>query len=134
MLNQDRVKQLYKVALYEQNDEKQYSQVGKYYRSDYIGKEVIKSIFTGTIAYVFLAALWVLANWDAVLVSVNNLEIVNTVMMMAVIYVGYMIVYLFASYIVYAFRYVRGRKELDKYCEDLKVLNQMYEREEKLKM
>lgn len=134
MLNQDRIKQLYKVAVYEQNEEKRYSRIGKYYRSDYIGKEVIKSIFTGTIAYVFLAALWVLANWEEVLVSINNLEIVNTVITMCVIYLGYMIVYLFSSYIVYAFRYIAGRKALDKYMQDLKELNQMYEREEKLKM
>lgn len=134
MLNQERVKQLYKVAVYEQNEESRYSQIGKYYRSDYIGKEVIKSIFTGTLAYGFLAALWVLANWEEVLISINNLEIVNTVITMCVIYLGFMIIYLFASYIVYAFRYVAGRKALDKYMEDLKKLNQMYEREEKLKL
>jgi len=134
MLNQERVKQLYKVAVYEQNEETRYSQIGKYYRSDYIGKEVIKSIFTGTLAYGFLAALWVLANWEEVLISINNLEIVNTVITMCVIYLGFMIIYLFASYIVYAFRYVAGRKALDKYMEDLKKLNQMYEREEKLKL
>lgn len=134
MLNQDRIKQLYKLAVYEQNEEKRYRQIGKYYRSDYIGKEIIKSIFTGTIAYVFLAALWMMANWEEVLISINNLEIVNTIITMCVIYLAYMIVYLFASYIVYAFRYIAGRKSLDKYIQDLKTLNQMYEREEKLKL
>ena len=73
-------------------------------------------------------------NWEEVLISINNLEIVNTVITMCVVYLGFMVVYLFASYIVYAFRYVAGRKALDKYMEDLKKLNQMYEREEKLKL
>lgn len=134
MLNQDRVKQLYKIAKYEQTEEKEYRQIGKYYKSDYIGKEVIKSIFTGTFAYVFLVALWVLENWELVLTQINSLEIVNTVVMILLIYAGFMIIYLLASYLIYAFRYAKGRKALDGYCEDLKKLNQMYEREEKLKM
>ena len=81
-----------------------------------------------------MAVLWVMANVDAVLESVNNLSIVYTVFMMLIIYVGFLITYLVVTYIVYAVRYKKGKKILEEYKEHLKALNQMYEREEKLKL
>ena len=134
MVNVDRVKHQSQIAFYEQTKEKRNRAIGQYYRSDFIGKEVIKSIFTGTIAYGVLAALWVMANMDAVLQSVNDLTIIHTVFVMILVYIGFIIIYLFVTYLVYALRYVRGKKELEGYKEHLKALNQMYEREEKLKL
>lgn len=134
MVNLERVKHQCQIAFYEQKEEKQNRGIGQYYRSDFIGKEIIKSIFTGTIAYGVMAVLWVMANMEAVLDSVNDLSIVYTVLVMILIYVGFIIVYLFATYILYALRYIKGKKKLEQYKEHLKALNQMYEREEKLKL
>lgn len=133
MVNQERVKQLYKIALYEQTEEKEHRQAGQYYRSDYIGKEVLKSIISGSIAYVIMVLLWAISNWDLVLYQINTLEIIDTLIMMIVIYVGFMMIYLFATVVVYYFRYKHSKKRLDAYVEDLKVAHSMFEREEKLK-
>lgn len=134
MVNLERVKHQCQIAFYEQKEEKKNRGIGQYYRSDFIGKEIIKSIFTGAIAYVVLAALWAMANWDAVLDSVNDLTIVNTIFLMLLVFVGFIAVYLLITYVVYVVRYVQGKKKLDAYKEHLKALNQMYEREEKLKL
>lgn len=134
MVNLERVKHQCQIAFYEQKEEKKNHAIGRYYRSDFIGKEVIKSIFTGAIAYAVLAALWVMSNWDMVLKSVNDLTIVNTVFLMLLIFVGFLAVYLLVTYVIYAVRYVQGRKKMDSYKEHLKALHQMYEREEKLKL
>ena len=113
MVNLERVKHQCQIAFYEQKEEKKNRAIGRYYRSDFIGKEVIKSIFTGTIAYAVLAALWVMSNWDMVLKSVNDLTIVNTVFLMLLIFVGFLAVYLLVTYVIYAVRYVQGRKKMD---------------------
>lgn len=134
MINEERVKQLYKIALYDQNDEKQNRQVGQYYRSDYVGKEMIKSIFTGTFAFGCFAVLWLLSSWEDVLESINNLEIVDTAIEMIVIYVIFMAIYLGATYLVYQIRYSAGRKKMKEYTSNLKTAQKMYEREEKLKL
>ena len=133
MVNEDRVKKLFKIAIYEQAEEKEHRQVGQYYRSDYIGKEVVKSFFTGSFAYLIMAALWMISNWDLVLHQINTLEIIDTVVAMVVIYVLFMLVYLFATALVYYFRYKQSKKKLDAYMHDLKVAYSMFEREEKLK-
>lgn len=134
MVNMERIKHQSQIAFYEQKEEKKNRGIGQYYRSDFIGKEIIRSIFTGTIAYVVMAALWVMGNIDAILDSVNDLSIVQTVFVMILIYIGFIVVYLFVTYIVYAFRYTKGKKKMDDYKGHLKALNQMYEREEKLKL
>lgn len=134
MINEERVKQLYKIALYDQNDEKQNRQVGQYYRSDYVGKEMIKSIFTGTFAFGCIAILWLLSSWEDVLESINNLEIVDTAIEMIIIYVVFMVIYLAATYLVYNIRYSAGRKKMKEYTSNLKTAQKMYEREEKLKL
>ena len=134
MVNQDRVKQLYKIAIYEQTEEKEHRQAGQYYRSDYVGKELIKSFFTGTIAYGIMLMLWMIANWALVLHQINTLEIVNTVVGMIVIYLGFMFIYLVATYLVYYYRYKNSAQKVDAYVKDLKAAQSMFEREEKLKV
>lgn len=132
MVNIERVKHECQIAFYEQKEEKQNRGVGRYYRSDFIGKEIIKSIFTGTFAYVGMVVLWGIVNLDALLDSLNDLSIVNTVLAIGLVYVGYLLVYLFLTYLVYAYRYQKGRKKMNVYKEHLKALKRMYEREEKL--
>lgn len=134
MINEERVKRLYKIALYEQKEEKQNRQIGQYYKSDYIGKELIKSIISGTFAFGCLALLWLLGSWEDVLDSINNLEIVGTAFRMIVVYLVFMVFYLGVTYAVYRYRYDAGKKKLKEYMKNLKIAQKMYEREEKLKM
>ena len=133
MVNEDRVKQLYKIAIYEQNEEKEHREAGLYFRSDYIGKEVVKSFFSGSIAYLIMTSLWVISNWSLVLYQINTLEIVNTIVPMLVIYVIFMMVYLFVTALLYYFRYKESKQKLDEYIENLTAVQTMFEREEKLK-
>ena len=133
MVNEERVKQLYKIAVYEQREEKKNHQTGLYYRSDYIGKEVIKSFFTGSIAYVIMVVLWVMSNLDLVMHQINTLEIIDTVLNAIILYVLFIVAYLFVTALVYYFRYKECKKKLDSYVGELKVAHNMFEREEKLK-
>lgn len=133
MINEDRVKRIYKIALYEQKEEKENRQVKQYYQSDYMGKEIIKSFFTGSIAYVVIVVLWVMGNWSEILRQINNLEIIDTIKNILILYAVFLIVYLLGTGIVYAVRYKRCKEKSDIYVKQLKRLYQMYEREEKLR-
>lgn len=134
MINQERVKQLYKIALYEQKEEKKYEVTGRFYKSDFIGKEVIKSIFSGTIAYGLMVVMWVIVNLEELAQMLVNFEILEVALKLGLLYVGFLVIYLFATILVYNIRYNKGRKKLEEYMQHLKVVNKMYERDEKLKM
>jgi len=45
MINEDRVKELYQMAVFDEYKEKKYRQMGEYYMWDYVGKELVKSFF-----------------------------------------------------------------------------------------
>ena len=133
MVNEERIKQLFKIAVYEQTEEKEHREAGQFYRSDYIGKEVVKSFFTGSIAYALMAALWAISNWDMVMHQINTLEIIDTFVAMVVIYIIFLAGYIFVTALVYYNRYKRSKKKLDGYIQNLKTAHIMFEREEKLK-
>ena len=47
MLNEEKIKIMNKLAMYEQGEGKKYLPVSRYYRSDYIGLAMIKNFFLG---------------------------------------------------------------------------------------
>ena len=51
MLNEEKVKMMNRLAMYEQGEGKKYLPVSKYYRTDYIGLALIKNFFLVTIGY-----------------------------------------------------------------------------------
>ena len=134
MVNEDRVKNLYKIAKYEREESQKNRQMGQYYKSDYVGKEIVKSIFYGTIAYLLMVLLWALSNLESFLNSMNNLGIVADVVFIVIVYVVFMLVYLIITYVVFRMRYQAGRKRLKSYTKVLKTVKKMYDREEKLKL
>lgn len=133
MVNEERVKNLYKIAMYEKQEEKYQRQTGLYYKSDYVGKELIKSFFTGTLAYGLMVILWIISSIEEFLESVNNLEVVQNIVLVVFVYIGFMALYLFTTYLIYVSRYKSGKPKLKEYIGLLKTINKMYEREEKLK-
>ena len=51
MLNNQKIKKMHKLALYESGEGKRHLAISNYYRSDYIGLALIKNFFLTTIAY-----------------------------------------------------------------------------------
>jgi hypothetical protein len=134
MVNEERVKNLYKIALYERDEKKYERQTGHYYKKDYISKEMIKSFFVGTLAYILMVLLWIISTLDEFLRSVNNLEFIKDTIIIVFLYIAFMALYLIATYFIAATRYKEGKVRLKEYLKALKVTKKMYEREEKLKI
>lgn len=133
MVNEDKVKQLCKIAIYEKNEEKLHRQAGQYYRIDYVVKEVFKSLLTGILAYGIMMVLWVMSNWDMVMHQINTLEIVDTLIVMLIGFVLFLLIYLIATVVIYSYRYKNSINKVEGYVEEVKVAHSMFEREEKLK-
>ena len=51
MLNEERIRLMTKMASYEANEGKKNVSIGSYFRGDYIGLQVIKSVISGTIGF-----------------------------------------------------------------------------------
>ena len=131
MINEQKVKQLYKVALYEQKEERMHRQIGRYYRKDYITKEILKSIFTGTMAYLFMSMLWIASRWQQLIEQMNQMDLKGLITPAVVAYIGFMALYMGATYLIYRGKYEEIQKLVEKYEDELQTLHGMYEEEKK---
>ena len=133
MINEDIVKELFYVARYDSEEDRFQKQMSSYYGWDFIWKEVLKSFFTGTLAFTGLTVLAVFTNAKQLLADINKIDFQSAGVMLGLIYIAFMLAYIMITIIVYAVRYKTGRKKARQYMEHLKRVGKMYEREEKLK-
>ncbi|MCR5467327.1 MAG: hypothetical protein K6F37_00060 [Lachnospiraceae bacterium] len=127
MINEDKIKTMTKLAAFDESDAKKYSQIIEYYRSDYIGKEMLKSTLMGTIAYVFCVALWFFSNADDFLKNINNLDYMSLGMDLLKKYLLFLLAYLFITYVVYAVRYSYGQKKVKNYHKNIHNILKSYD-------
>lgn len=127
MVNEEKVRMMTKVAIYEEGRGKQALPVGEYYRSDYISKQMIKSFFLGTIAFGICVLLWVFQGFDRLLAEFASLDIVRLITVIGLMYGVFMVVYLMITYVVSHIIYKRSVRSLKVYDKALKRLENMYE-------
>lgn len=133
MINEERVREMYQMAVFDEYKEKKCRQMGQYYKWDYVAKEMLKSFFSGTIAYMLLVVLWVLSDITAFTAYLNSPELIDLVIRVVILYVAFIAIYLIVTAIVYNIRYRQGHRQLRKYMNHLKRVHRMYTREDKLK-
>ena len=131
MLNEEKIKIMNKLAMYEQGEGKKYLPVSKYYRSDYIGLALIKNFFLVTIGY-GLVLVGVAAYFGEYLMeNIHKMNLVKLGTEIVVGYVAVLIVFSLLTYIQYSVKYHRAKKSVKKYYSELTQLNKIYGREEK---
>jgi predicted Co/Zn/Cd cation transporter (cation efflux family) len=131
MLNEEKVKVMNKLAMYETREGKKYLPVSKFYRSDYIGQAMIKNFFLVTIGYVLILAAVAAYFGDYLLENIHKMDLVS---LGTNVVVGYAVVlgaYSLLTYIQYSVKYHRAKKSVRNYYIDLTKLSKIYGREEK---
>lgn len=126
MINEERVILMTKLASYEANEGKKNVAIGSYFRSDYIGWQVLKSIISATIAFAVVFAVYIFYDFELFMTDIYKmdlLEFATTILTYYLVTVG---VYAVISYIVYAYRYSRAQKSLRLFQQNLKKLAIMY--------
>lgn len=130
MLNESRIKLMTKMASFEANEGKRSVSIGTYFRGDYIGKEVIKSVVYGTIAYVIVFALYVAYDFEFFLQDIYKMDLLGFGKEVLFNYLKLIVAYSMITYVVYALRYQKARRNLRCYYNNLRRLNSMYRKEE----
>lgn len=131
MLNEEKVKVMNKLAMYEKGEGRKYLPVSKYYRSDYIGLALIKNFFLVTIGYVLLLAGAAAYFGDYLMENIHKMDLITLGIYVLLGYVAALLVYSLLTYIQYSVKYHRAKKSVKQYYIELTRLEKMYEREEK---
>ena len=64
MLNEERVRLMTRMACYEAKEGRKNVAIGNFFRGDYIGLQVIKSVISATIAYILIFAMFILYDFE----------------------------------------------------------------------
>ena len=133
MINEERVTEMYHMAVYDRDANRHTEQMRAYYGRDYVGKEVLKSIFSGTIAYgllLVMAGMGMMQGMDSVF---DSMDLVGTIVGLVLLYLAFEVLYVLITMAVYRKRFREGRAELKQYAKHLNRVNKMYKNEEKIK-
>lgn len=129
MLSQERIQLMTKMASYEEHEGKRYMAIGSYFRSDYIGLQIIKSIICATIAYAILFGMYLFYEFEHFMQDIYKMDLLEFGKNVLFYYLIFVLVYGVISYIVYSYRYHKAKKSLKKYYHHLKQLAAMYDLE-----
>lgn len=130
MLNAERVILMTRLASYENGEGKKNVAIGKYFRSDYIRMQTIKSIIYATVAFVIFVALMVLMDLESFMGDIYQMDLIGYAKSILYWYVAFVGGYAVISFVVYSIRYRKARKQLKSYFNNLKKLSEMYENHE----
>lgn len=129
MLNEERIKLMTKMAAYEADEGKKNVAIGNYFRGDYIGLQVIKSIISATIAFVIVFGLFVFYDFEVFMSDIYKMDLLGFGRTVITAYLIFVAVYALISYMIYTYRYAKARKSLKMYYNNLKKLAYLYDEE-----
>lgn len=127
MLSQERIKLMTKMAAYEEKEGKTYMSIGSYFRSDYMGMQVLRSIISATLAYLIVCGLYIYYHMETLLQDIYKMDLMVLGKQVLFYYVIFVAVYALLTYIIYSFRYSRAKRSLKRYYRHLKQLAALYD-------
>lgn len=131
MLNEDKVKLMTKMAIYEKHSGKKAMKMTKYFRGDYVSWNMIKTAVSVTIAYMLIAGGWVLYHLEYFIENLYTLDLADLIRRMLVYYIAALAGYMILSYIIYTIRYSNAMRKLKHFRSSLKKVKQMSAEEAK---
>ena len=120
-----------RMACYEAKEGRKNVAIGNYFRGDYIGLQVIKSVISATIAYILIFAMFILYDFEVFMADIYKMDLLEFAKTVITYYLIFTVGYAVISYGVYTYRYTKARKSLKTYYNNLKKLAYLYERETK---
>ena len=130
MINEEKVILMPHMQAYEDHAGKNDIAVANYFRGDYLGYQVLKAVLAMTVVLAMLFGCYVLYDIEFFMKNIYQIDLVEYVKGLATDYLTIVVVYAIITYIVYAVRYAKAKKNLKKYYGDLKTLNAMYNKED----
>ena len=126
MLNEKRIILMTKMASYETNEGKKNVAIGSYFRTDYIGWQVLKSIISASIAFVVVFGMYIFYDFEVFMTDIYKMDLLEFAKRVLTLYLWTIGIYAAISFVVYTVRYSRAIKSLKVYYINLRKLSDLY--------
>lgn len=126
MLNEEKIRLMTGIAMYEKKANKEIFPVTRYFKSDYVGVRMIRSFLMYTLTCAIILGMWILYQIEDILNTMDISVLLESAKYIAVLYAAGLVLYLLITFIVYIKRYNRASKSLKVYQAKLRRLEKKY--------
>lgn len=133
MLNENKIKMMTKMAIYEKNEGRQMLKNSRYFKGDYVAFGVLRTLIATTFAYIIIVILYALCNLEKLVSDMNSMDYASVGKRLGLYYILMLAAYAVIGAFVYTYQYNRSRKGLKKYFSRLNKLERFYNGQRKKK-
>lgn len=133
MLNEEKIKLMTSIAMFEQKEGKRIFPLSCYFKSDYISRHLLSGFFGYTLCFLLGTILWALYYMEVLLGSLSIDMMLSFGKRFLLLYFGGLLLYLLLTMIVYWKRYDYSIAGMRVYVAKLKRLEKRYEYQNKAK-
>lgn len=126
MLNQDKVRIMTRLAIYEQGRGKEELKINKCYKNDYVRLQVIKSFVASTLGSLLIIVMSLLYQSEYLILNATKLNFVEIGKATLFIYIMVCILYFVITIASASLKYSKAKKSLRKYNYLLRKLERTY--------
>jgi hypothetical protein len=126
VLNQEKIKIMTKLAIYEQEEGKEDLAINKYFKTDYIRFQLIKEFVCYTMGCILILMLVAMYQLEYLIINTVNLDFVMIGKFVLVIYIMVSIFYIIIASFRAITKYNNSKKNLSRYRSLIKKLNDIY--------
>lgn len=129
MLNHEKVKNMTKAAAYENGPGKKNIEISNYFRTDYMGLQLVKSAIAYTVSFCIMAALWASCVMEELMLEITKAGFLQSVLKVLILmYVSGLILYQIVTYIHFSKKYQKAKSSVSGYSGYLKKIQKIYEK------
>lgn len=127
MLNEEKIRLMTGIAMFEKKAEKESFPVNRYFKSDYVGSHLIRSFISYTITCILCFTLWLLYQFEDILNTMDIEVLISWGRTIGIYYAAGLVIYLLITHRVYSRRYDAALKNMKIYQAKLRRLERRYE-------
>lgn len=122
MVDEKKVSLMTKLEIYERQQQNKSIPMSRFYKTDYVRYNVLKTIVAATIAYWLVVGIYIFMQFEDILEKLNEIDYFDLVYRVLITYVMFCVAYFFFATIVYYVRYELARPGLTEYNSNLRDL------------
>ena len=127
MLNEEKIRIMTGIAMYEKKAGRDLSLAMRYFKGDYVSGRLIRSFILYTLSSVVCVGIWLIYRLEEILNSGDLTPILESAKEIGIFYVAGLLGYLLLTYIVYCRRYNLASRSMKAYQTKLRRLEKKYD-------
>lgn len=131
MLNNEKIRVMTKLSIYENKSGKEDIKLSQYYKTDYVRLQILNTLVFVTIGYMLLLVMIGAYQSEYLIKEAVNLDYEAIGTYIIGIYVMILTIYILGVVIGYNIKYETSKKKLLGYSKGLKYLQKLYDEEDK---